>query len=173
MNPLEQLNQEIKTRLPATTASLDRPKNPGASWWMDLSHRGNFVTVEWRPEIGFGVNAGAPEYGEKPDEFYSQPDEARRRILELLLSGSDTVPSKKVLMKRIRELGGLTQVDLAKKLKIKQSTVSKIESNQDICLSTLLRYVTTLGGELTIHVQIADRLLTLEGSALEEAISET
>lgn len=171
MNPLEQLGLDIRHHLAAATVQLDRPRNPDASWWLDVSYRDNSVTIEWRPEVGFGITAGSPEYGEKPDEFYSQPDEARRRIIGLLLSGADTMPSKTVLMKRIRELSGLTQVELAKRLKITQSTISKIESNQDICLSTLVRYVTSLGGELTIQVRVQDQLLALEGAALEEAIS--
>lgn len=173
MNLLEQLAQQVSERLPDTRMSLDRPKNPQAAWWLDLSSGGNSVTVEWRPEVGFGVNAGPAEYGEKSDEFYADLNEAAKRVTALLLSGKLTVPSKKVFMKRIRELCGLTQVELARRLNSNHSQVSKLESDQDICLSTLSRYVACAGGKLRIQVEVADQVLTLEGSIFEEALTGT
>ncbi len=58
-----------------------------------------------------------------------------------------------VLLKQLREKSGLTQEELAEKLKTKKSVISRIENHsEDIKLSTLGRYVTTLGRKIRIEV---------------------
>ncbi len=58
-----------------------------------------------------------------------------------------------VLLKQLREESGLTQDELAKKLKTKKSVISRIENHsEDIRLSTLRRYATTLGRKIKIEV---------------------
>jgi len=54
------------------------------------------------------------------------------------------------LLSEIRTSVGLTQEELAKKLGIKQPTLSKLESQHDMQVSTLERLVAALGGKLEI-----------------------
>ena len=63
-----------------------------------------------------------------------------------------------MLLTEVRQLVGLTQMDLAKKLGIKQPTLSKLESQDDMYLSTLRRLVEALGGklELVVHLPTGD-----------------
>jgi len=57
------------------------------------------------------------------------------------------------LLKQLREESGLTQEELAKKLKTKKSVISRIENHsEDIKLSTLGRYARTLGRRIRIEV---------------------
>lgn len=59
-----------------------------------------------------------------------------------------------VLLKEMREKSGLTQEELAKKLKTKKSVISRIENHsEDIKLSTLGRYARTLGRKIRIEVE--------------------
>lgn len=44
-------------------------------------------------------------------------------------------------LNRLREIRGLTQIDLAKTLQTSQANVSKIEKQTDIYLSTLRKYI--------------------------------
>jgi len=55
-----------------------------------------------------------------------------------------------MLLSEIRTSVGLTQEELAKKLGIKQPTLSKLESQHDMHVSTLERLVAALGGKLEI-----------------------
>lgn len=55
-----------------------------------------------------------------------------------------------MLLAEIRKQTGLTQVDLAERLGITQPTLSKLESQDDMQLSTLRRIVEALGGDLEI-----------------------
>ena len=55
-----------------------------------------------------------------------------------------------MLLAEIRKSVGLTQEDLAAQLGIKQPTLSKLESQDDMQVSTLSRLIQALGGELEL-----------------------
>lgn len=55
-----------------------------------------------------------------------------------------------MLLAELRGLAGLTQEEVAKKLGIKQPSLSKLESQEDMYISTLRRLVEALGGSLEI-----------------------
>jgi transcriptional regulator with XRE-family HTH domain len=55
-----------------------------------------------------------------------------------------------MLLSEIRRLAGLTQEQLAHSLGVKQPTLSQLESQDDMQISTLRRIVEALGGELEI-----------------------
>ena len=55
-----------------------------------------------------------------------------------------------MLLAEIRKSVGLTQEDLAAQLGIKQPTLSKLEAQDDIQVSTLSRLIQALGGELEL-----------------------
>lgn len=58
-----------------------------------------------------------------------------------------------VLLKQAREDSGLTQEEIAKRIKTKKSAISRIENHaEDIRLSTLRKYATALGKELKVTV---------------------
>ncbi len=55
-----------------------------------------------------------------------------------------------MLISEIRREAGLTQEDLAEALGIKQPSLSKLESQGDMQISTLRRIVKALGGDLEL-----------------------
>lgn len=56
---------------------------------------------------------------------------------------------------RLRYEQNLTQEEVARKLQLSQSVVSKIERNaMDVKLTDLVRYVNTLGGKLSLQVDL-------------------
>ncbi|NBC97392.1 MAG: XRE family transcriptional regulator [Deinococcus-Thermus bacterium] len=61
------------------------------------------------------------------------------------------------LLKALRQDRDVSQAELAELMSIRQASVSKIENQQDIRLSTLRRYVHALGGELELRVHFQDR----------------
>lgn len=59
-----------------------------------------------------------------------------------------------VLLRQAREKSGVTQEEVAQKLKTNKSAISRIENHsEDIRLSTLRKYARALGKE--IHLEIA------------------
>ncbi len=59
-----------------------------------------------------------------------------------------------MLLTELRKLEGLTQVELAQKLGIKQPAISQLEQQDDMQVSTLQRIVKALGGVLEITVRL-------------------
>jgi transcriptional regulator with XRE-family HTH domain len=66
---------------------------------------------------------------------------AERRTKKLLIE---------LLLSEIRKLAGKSQGELAKKLGIKQPSLSKLENQDDMQISTLKRIIEALGGEVHI-----------------------
>ena len=68
-------------------------------------------------------------------------------------------------LRALREAAGLTQEELAQRVAITQSELSKLERREDHRISTVRRYVAALGGELEI-VAVVDgkRILLASGS---------
>jgi len=62
----------------------------------------------------------------------------------------------------LRKARNQTQVELAEKLGINQASVSAIESNTDLLLSTLAKYVRALGGDVEIHAVFPEATFNLE-----------
>jgi transcriptional regulator with XRE-family HTH domain len=60
-------------------------------------------------------------------------------------------------LRELREIAGKVQADVAAALKIKQPSVSKIEQQTDMYLSTLRRYVEAVGGDLELVVTLPQR----------------
>lgn len=57
-------------------------------------------------------------------------------------------------LKGLRELAGLTQSDLAARLKVGQAAISKIENRGDVHISSLKKYVEALGAALRIDAAL-------------------
>ena len=73
--------------------------------------------------------------------------EARYKVLKQEVEG----------LREIRQITGKAQEDIAAALKIKQPSVSKIEKQADMYLSTLRSYVEAIGGKLELSVKLPGR----------------
>jgi DNA-binding XRE family transcriptional regulator len=62
-----------------------------------------------------------------------------------------------------RERRGVTQATVADAIGTSQANVSRIESEQDVYLSTLARYVAALGGRLEVAAIFPDETIVLAG----------
>jgi hypothetical protein len=60
-------------------------------------------------------------------------------------------------LRQLRKVAGKAQVDIAAALKITQPSVSKLERQADMYLSTLRSYVQAIGGELELVVHLPSR----------------
>lgn len=67
-------------------------------------------------------------------------------------------------LRSLREATGLTQGELAERVEITQSQLSKMERREDHRVSTLRRYVEALGGSLEICAVINGKRIKLAES---------
>ena len=78
------------------------------------------------------------------------PKQRRERIDARYRELKDEVES----LSELRKAAGKAQADIAATLKIKQPSVSKIERQTDMYLSTLRSYVEAVGGKLDLVVRL-------------------
>src|SRR5438105_3237405 len=103
-NAVERLSQQLVKVLPGLEASLDRPRNPDGTWWLDLDFNNHSAVVEWRPGSGFGVSAPAGgEYGQKSDEVHHALEDARDRLIYLLQNRERTQAPHDQALRKLRE----------------------------------------------------------------------
>ena len=69
----------------------------------------------------------------------------------------------------LRRSAGMTQVQLAAHLGVRQAQVSKIERQADMLISTLASYMAALGVEAKIVVEIGDQTETYDLTQGREA----
>jgi hypothetical protein len=60
-------------------------------------------------------------------------------------------------LRELRTIAGKAQADVANTLRIKQPSVSKVENQTDMYLSTLRAYVEAIGGKLELVVRLPER----------------
>ncbi|EPC2364662.1 TPA: helix-turn-helix domain-containing protein [Citrobacter freundii] len=79
-----------------------------------------------------------------------QSPESQERITEKV-----EILRQAVALNMLREELNLSQAELASAMGVKQPTIAKMEqADNDPRLSTLKRYVTALGGELSIDIKL-------------------
>jgi len=102
------------------------------------------------------------------DMMDALPKRRRARIDARYRALKDEVES----LKELRKAAGKAQAEIAATLKIKQPSVSKIEQQTDMYLSTLRGYIEALGGELDVVVRLPSRP-ALRLRRLGEALSRS
>lgn len=69
--------------------------------------------------------------------------------------------SRSLTLRKLREAAGMTQVQVAHELDVKQSHISQLENRADIQVGTLTDYIQALGGELEIVAHIGGKPYTV------------
>jgi predicted transcriptional regulator len=64
-------------------------------------------------------------------------------------------------LRALREAAGVTQEELAEKVEVDQSQISRLERQGDVRVSLLKRYVEALGGELQIVATLHGKVVRL------------
>jgi predicted XRE-type DNA-binding protein len=154
MNPMEKLQKTVRKCFPKARCTMDRAAAARGSWFLDIRLGDYWMNVEWHAKRGFGLTARTDVvYGEGSDETYPELGAAARRVLWLLEHRSRTAPPLADQLRNIRVRRRLTQEEIAKRLGVKQSSVSKLESRgENIGLRKLQELLAAMGGQLSLRV---------------------
>jgi hypothetical protein len=87
------------------------------------------------------------------DVIDALPKERRDRILARYRELKAEVEN----LRELRRTSGRAQTEIADKLGIKQPSVSKLEKQADMYLSTLRSYIRAIGGDLDLVVRLPSR----------------
>jgi transcriptional regulator with XRE-family HTH domain len=66
------------------------------------------------------------------------------------------------LLSELRKDQDITQQELSEILEIRQSAISKLESQDDVMVKTLEKYIQALGGELEVRAKFPGKTVTLK-----------
>ena len=155
---IDKLMRRLRKGVPGVVVEVDAPSKATGSWFSDVSKGKQSLVIEYRPNLGFGITSTPTDgYGEGPDELAGDVEEAARRVVALFRSRQRTKPQRVALLKQLREGRGLSQVELAELLGIRQPTVSKMERRDDVNVSTLRRFVEAMGGHLKVTAEFPDQ----------------
>jgi hypothetical protein len=92
-NPLQSLCSWVTSQMAETICELDLAETTAGSSFLTLKIGDYQLTVDWRPDRGFGITAGRDgAYGEGPDERIPDLASAQRRIFSLLQHRGITSP---------------------------------------------------------------------------------
>jgi transcriptional regulator with XRE-family HTH domain len=87
------------------------------------------------------------------DKVRSLPSSQRRKVE----ARAAELMAEEMTLRELRKARKLTQVRLAKTLKINQDSVSRLEKRSDLLLSTLRKAVEAMGGTLSLVAEFPDR----------------
>lgn len=80
-----------------------------------------------------------------------------KRRREAIRKRGEELVAEELTLRELRDVRHRSQVEIAKKLGIKQAAVSKLERRADMYLSTIRRLVEAMGGSLEIIARFPDR----------------
>jgi DNA-binding XRE family transcriptional regulator len=92
--------------------------------------------------------------GKTREQLMAELAPQRRRRVEA--RAADLIAEERSL-RDLRQARQLTQQHMAKRLGVRQHSISRLEQRSDMLLSTLRDYVRKMGGELVITAQFPDR----------------
>lgn len=158
MAPLSELAARLQQIFPDARLTISEPVTPDGVGFLNISHAGNVLAVQWQEKWHFGVSS--PEghgYGEKPDEVFHTVDEAAARISDLLKSGRKTERPMEVTLRELRAEKQLAQAVLGTLLGVSQPAVSRLERNVNrMMVATLRAVVQAMGGKLVLQAHFPD-----------------
>lgn len=158
---IRELSSLLSARFPGAELSIDEPDSEVGHWYVDITLQDQHITIVANKAHGFGVTArDGVAYGEGSDETYRTVRDVFDRIKRLLLSGAHTQETKS--LSQLRKSRLVSQVELAKRLHIKQGSVSKLEHRDDVLVTTLKNVVSSLGGRLELRAVFDDEVVNLQ-----------
>ncbi len=98
-------------------------------------------------------------------------DEGEQPPVRILGRGLRAARGVRLTLRTIRDAVGMTQVELARRSRIDQGDVSRIENRaelDDCQLATIRRYIEALGGELQLVARFGDKSIVIVGAAPAE-----
>jgi hypothetical protein len=150
---LSRLNQEC----PEVHVDVDVPRDPKGEWMLDIAHGKFRTSVAWRNALGFGIFSSRDHgIGDRPDEIYKRAEAAAARVCQLIQRVKVGTPSEFMVLKELRQLMETSQVDLAQAMQKNQAVISRLEGSEDMLLSSLVKYIQAMGGELELRAKFED-----------------
>lgn len=151
---IEKFVDLLHQEFPDARVDVDVPRDPKGEWMIDVAQGRFRASVAWRGAVGFGIfTASDRGIGDRPDEIYERADDACARVVQLIRRGRAGIPSEFMMLKELRQLMHTSQVAVADVMQKDQAFVSRLESRDDMLLSSLIQYIEAMGGQLEMRAR--------------------
>ena len=168
MNPITKLKTYITSTYPESARTLEEPLRKDGIWSLDVDLAGKHLIIEWSAGSGFGLSRPTDDgFGEGADEKLASLEQVQKRVDQLLKTNELPAPPMPILLGRLREERGLTQMELAARMGVRQSTISGIERRDDVQFSSIRRVIEALGGKLEILASFPDASYRINGALID------
>jgi len=167
MTELSNLADRVRAEFPDIQLEVDDAVGSEPSGFCAFRKGSYRLDVEFRRGMGFGLRGGKEAtFGEGPHEVYRDAEDALNRVLVLLRRSEVTAAPDELVLAKLRHLRGLSQEEVASRLRLRQASVSKIERRPDMHLSTLDKFIRAMGGTLELTARFPDT--TIKVSAVRD-----
>jgi DNA-binding XRE family transcriptional regulator len=147
---------------------LEDPKYDGRLWLIGFSHGARLLLVV-HVALAYACASSAPERRRDMKRSSTVRAEPRRAlplaeddgldvdVTKLRVVGRGIYANKRIGLGALRAAKGVTQVEMASRMGITQTQVSKIEAGEDHLVSTLRRYAEALAGAVEVSIVVDGR----------------
>jgi DNA-binding XRE family transcriptional regulator len=161
----------LEVACPSLDLVVDHADAADGDWWFDARVSGKLLTVFWSPKSGFGFSTQDEiGFGEKPNEIYVSAEMAALRFAQLL-NGAEAGKRPSLGIAELRELFGITQTELAKRVGVEQAAISRVEGRDNLELNTLRSLVEAMGLRLSVQVLAPGILANIEPGKAKEKLN--
>lgn len=138
---------------PDASVHIDGPASKSGVWWIDAKVADVPVTFSWTAKEGFGffTKSESGGYDDRPNELFSSVAVAGRRLAQIV-QHRRAGKQPKLGLSELRKLFDVSQEEVAKRSKVKQSAISRVEGRRNVELDTLTTFAGALG--LNVRVQV-------------------
>jgi hypothetical protein len=151
-NPLNTLIAALKKKLGDSLAvQVSEPFHESGVWIVDCWQDDYQLVIQYEPGVGFGISSAPDEFATKPDEFFVDGAAAYVRLLDLLQTRGQTIPTFSLAQFR----KPLTQEQMASTLGVRQPSYARLETKSIMCmqLGTLSKIFESTGAKLYLIVE--------------------
>ncbi|MES0490550.1 MAG: hypothetical protein ABUK01_11185 [Leptospirales bacterium] len=140
MSEFDNFIQKVQERFPGLKYEIDKAETKSGSTWVDIYSEEESITIEFRPNYGFGLYKGdSSSYGEGPNEIYRSQDLAVKRVEAILKDHK-----LEVRLDELQEMFGQADV------KSKESNISNHK------IQELISFIESRGGSLEINAHFEE-----------------
>lgn len=152
-NDFERFLASLRRAQPDARVKVDLTEHLGGPTFADISVKGRDFTVEWTEANGFILEESAAAHRDESAVHASKPSHA----LEWITAQVGLAANRALSLAELRLSRGMSQMTLAEKLGIHQSTLSQLEKRANPTVESLAAYFVALGGRLRFVCDFADR----------------
>lgn len=102
----------------------------------------------------------------KKEGISAQDPSEKQQTTQPIAKSAAIAGIQRLTLAKVRALSGMTQKEIATKLGIKQNNISRLESRNDMHLSTLKKYLSIMNAEFEVIARVNGKIVLIDFNSL-------